>query len=420
MDAERRMPKQARSSPKWVSNQEANEIVEKAKAALRAGNKNDPVIRQLMSLIVGVSNYNAGNHKLQGMIRRIYNSEKRSQYSADLSNNFGIDFDDAIAAFWEAVFNKLPMAETTGTIVNVRVVDGQDSSGELISAGSITTARRATKCNPINYLKHYGWLGIRNMLNKAYRKHILQLCDDCGSSSSVSTAEKDGIACPKCSSVNTIKCWPSGNSSYRSRKARKCTDCNFMWDRQFARICIACGSDNVRTDSLIVSNEEHTLHQESTEATADEAIEAQQSDEEFNNLLNDIYKSLPKDPVNPTSVTHTHDVFNLLTRPAASVDMCKACVASAPLVCSKKCRKSICVHNKIPDPAISCGAESMATSQKCVNYSKKIGEYHGVSASLASRRVKKVRKYVIQYIRTNHKSKSLDNIYDLLERKGIL
>lgn len=411
------------NKPKWVSNQEANEVVERAKQALKDGRQNDPSIQQLMCLVVGVEKYRAWDHRHQGMIRRIYNTERKAQYnygSSTLSSNFGIDFDDVISAFWEAVFKKLPVAETTGSMVTVRIVEGQKPVDGLVNTGGITTTQRATKCNPINYLKHHGWLGVRNMLNKSYRRNIAQVCDDCGHSSNVSTTEKDGECCPKCNGTSTEKFWPSGHSSYRSRKARRCLGCKYVWDRQFVRTCTECGSDNVRTDSLVMNNEESMLQKSSDEATIEEMIAQHQAEQELQALLDDIYKSLPRDPKDPNATTHTHNVFNLLTRPAASIAMCKACVSKAPLVCADKCKKSDCAHDRIPDPDISCGAESMATATKCVNYSKKIGEYHGVSASLASRRVKKVRKYVSQYIKTHRSFQTLDTVYELLMRKNLL
>jgi hypothetical protein len=409
--------------PKWVSNEVANKVVASAQTSMRNGRHDSLAVRKLMDLVSGVKDYRMGDHRHQGLIKRIYNLERRSQYNyggTTLSNNFGIDFDDVISAFWEAVFRKLPVAATTGDTVNVRIVAGQATATPVQHVGSINVAQRVTKCNPINYLKQHGWLGVRNMLNRSYRKHIAQVCDDCGHSSNVMSKEVNGENCPRCSSSETEKFWPSGHSSYRSKKARRCNGCKYVWSRHFVRTCSECGSDNVHTDALVMNNEESMMQQASEDETAEQTIITGQAQAELTALLDDIYKSLPRDPKDPTLVTHTHNVFELLTRPEASKEMCRLCVKAAPLVCSDKCKTPNCSHDKIPDPGVSCGAESMATATKCVNYSKKIAEYHNVSASLASRRVKKVRKYVAMYISKHRSYSTLDTVYELLTKRGVL
>lgn len=408
---------------KWVSNEVANQVVAEAQLAVAQKQTKSVSISKLMDLVAGVSNYKVYDHRHQGLIKRIYNLERKSKYSHGpntLSSNFAIDFDDVISAFWEAVFKRLPSAATTGNMVNVRIVEGQKAKESTLTPSGLVISARPTKCNPINFLKQHGVLGVRNMLNKSYRKHITQICEDCGHTSNVASRELHGAECPKCKSPDTEKIWPSGNSTYRSKKSRRCNACKARWSRTFVRSCLGCNSENVHTDTLVINNEDSMLHHPSSEKSVEDTIMTYQAEQEVSTLLDEIYKSLPRDPRYPNKPTHTHSVFELLTRPAASKEMCGACVKAAPIVCAEKCKQATCNHDKLPDPTISCGSSSMATSVKCVNYSKKIAEYHDVSASLASRRVKKVRKYVAQYISTNRGLESLDTMYRLLNQRGLL
>lgn len=422
------MENNQQQQPAWVNNGVANEIVYNVKQDMARGVTNSKNMRKMMDLISGVENYRIDNHSKQGVIRKIYDRERHAQmnYRGSLSSNFGLDLDDAISVFWETVFKYLPRAETTGAMVAVRLVNGQQGQGavsNLLSRNGIQMAHRPTKCNPVNYLKHMGVTGIRNMLNKSYRKNIMQVCDDCGTQASIMTIEAKADNCPSCKSTRTEKHWPSGHSSYKAKKFRRCQDCEHTWEREFVRACYKCGSENVHTDAMVI-NQEDTLFQQPAELdTAEETMIASEVESEMDKLLDAIYLSLPTDPKNPTATTRTHDVFNLLTRVEASADMCRKCVFAAPKVCEVKCatfkKMRMCEHDLIPDPAISCGGESMVTS-KCVNYSKKIGEYHNVSASLASRRVKKVRLYVGRYVQANKNHPSYDTLHKLLIKHDLL
>lgn len=407
--------------PVWVSNVVANQVVADVQNSLKQNRTDSKSMQTLMDLISGVEKYKLGNHRKQGLIRKIWDRERRNQSS---SNSFGLDLDDVISVFWETVFKYLPRAETTGNIVSVRLVEGQHGdAGTTVTKNGVAMTARATKCNPVNYLKHMGITGIRNMLNKSYRKHIIQVCGACGNSSSVMSVEEHASSCPSCKSANTEKYWPSGNSSYKSRKGRRCLDCHHAWDRRFNRQCFRCGSDDVHTDAMVINQDDTMFQQADDSDTAEQTLVANEVENEMSKLLDAIYKSLPTDPKNPAVATRTHDVFNLLTRPEASKDMCKQCVFKAPKVCEKKCdvfkKMKMCEHDLIPDPNISCGGESMFAA-KCVNYSKKIGEWHGVSASLASRRVKKVRQYVSRYVMANKTHPAYDTLHKLLVKHEVL
>lgn len=227
----------------------------------------------------------------------------------------------------------------------------------------------------------------------------MMVCDDCGASSSVSTKEEIQD-CPKCSSTDTCKYWPNGNSSYRSKKFRLCKPCGHMWQRQFNRKCTHCGSQSVRVDAR-AQGDDATLAQTPSAANTESTLAELETDLMVDGLIDKLYKSLPLDPRDPTTISKTKEVFDILVRPEASTEMCKKCVASAKHICTDRCKlfkaEGQCEHEKMLDPSETCGADHFVIG-KCVNFSKKIGEHHNCSASLAARRVKKVREYVKRYI----------------------
>lgn len=394
-----------KASPKssWVKNELANEAVLRAQESIATGRRNNKAIQDMMDLISGIQNYAIWNINKQGVIRKAFELERlrHNGTKAGRAASFATDLDDVISTFWEHVFKYLPRATATGENVPVRVVDGQyDDDTEFdenTSTAGLQFVQRSTKCNPVHYLRNMGIMGVRNLINKSYRRNIVMVCDDCGQGSSVSTTEESSDKCPKCTSDDVGKYWPDGNSSYRSRKARKCNECNHIWLRQFTRKCYKCNSENVRTESRIQNGEDSIFQAPSGEDSAETLLVANELNQNIDTLIGKLYNFLPSDPRDPKVVSRTKDVFNILTRPEFSKDMCGKCVAKAPMVCDEKCGLTNCIHGKAPDPKISCGEPSFSLD-KCINFSKKIGEYHGCSASLAARRVKKVREYVKRYI----------------------
>jgi hypothetical protein len=412
----------------WVKNEIANEIVSRVQNSIASGKIDREAMQQMMDLISGVENYAIWNINRQGAIRKVFEAERirHNGTKSGRSASFGSDLDDVISTFWECVIKYLPRATSTGGVVPVRVVEGQydndtEFDEEMTKAG-LQFVQRNTKCNPIHYLRNMGIMGVRNLINKSYRRNIIMVCDDCGVSSSVSTTESNNNDCPKCKSVNTDKYWPDGNSSYRSRKARKCDDCGNIWTRQFERKCYACNSDSVRTEARLQNGEDSIFHVPTEDRTAEDVIVSTEIDAEMATILDRMYAYLPNDPRDPKAISRTKDTFNLLTRPEFSKDMCSKCVSKASLVCEDKCddfkSTKTCQHSKIPDPNVTCGEQSF-TLNKCVNFSKKIGEYHSCSASLAARRVKKVREYVKRYITQHHSSDNCKKLYALMNKMGI-
>ena len=277
---------------------------------------------------------------------------------------------------------------------------------------------RKTNCNPIYYLRNRGIMAVRNVLNDSYRTNIKQVCNSCGTQSALTTVENKSYECPNCGSSNTVKYWPDGNSSYMSKKGRKCNDCSHTWARKFSRACYKCGSTDIYTDSKIVSQEDIILYVPADISSAEMMVIDTQDNANLDILLHDIRDSLPIDPENPDVDTKTKEVFNLLVFPEASQEMCKQCHTNAAKVCEKKCNlfklNKLCEHNLVPDSSSCCGETSF--NPKCINYSKKIGEYQHCSASLAARRVKASRRYTLKYIREHRDNELCKSLYGLINK----
>lgn len=410
-------------STNWVKNEVANSVVMTVQQSIANGKINNDALHEMMDLISGVKNYDISDLENQGHIRKIFEKE-RYRHSGSRSGrtaSFGIDLGDVVSVFWEHVFKYLPRASQTGDVVSMRVVDGQkqetDTIDQKLTKQGLTFVQRNTKCNPIHYLRDQGIMGVRNLINSSYRRNIMMVCDDCGTSSSVSSSEANEH-CPKCNCAKTEKFWPDGNSSYRAKKSRRCLGCGNTWTRQFTRKCYSCGSDGVRTEARVQNGEESMFHVPSSDVSAHETLEQAEIDRSLDELLDRIYKFLPSDPKDPKAISRTKDVFNIMTRPEFSRDMCGKCVKAAPLVCEEKCKDHNCSHSKIPDPNLTCGEESFALN-KCVNFSKKIGEYHGCSASLAARRVKKVREYFKRYVQKHKLSDQCQAINAIIRKMDV-
>jgi Zn finger protein HypA/HybF involved in hydrogenase expression len=363
------------SQKSWVDNASANAAVVDAQSK-----KTYQSIRALMSLVSGVDDYVISNESRQGVIKKFYLKELAKRYRSDQI----MSLSDAISVFWETVFKYLPKAEATGTKVKVRVVDGQDSIG-AVKIGTISTSERATSCNPIYYLRSMGIMGVRNTINKMYRRHLMQVCDDCQSISAISSVEdKDTMKCPECGSSDTTKHWPSKSSTYKSKKSRKCTACSHVWARTFDRMCCSCQSRNTHIEGRHTYNVDINAESDTSHAV-DQMID-HETDLEFDDLVRDIRQSLPSDPNNKDTVSRTVEIYDILTNPTSGAAICTLCKVSA----------------KTPDA--TCGADTFILS-KCINYSKRIGAYHGCSASLSARRVKKIRSYVLRYMLSHHVDK---------------
>jgi hypothetical protein len=411
----KRIPKDKTKT--WVSNEEADRVISAVHNLTKINKLDTKTIQHMMDLIVSVENYNIDNIHKQGIISKIFNKEKLNGHNGKtVSNHFGYDIKDMISIFWEEVFKSLPKAEVRGTNVSVREVEGILKPDDQPNNNGYKI--RQTNCNPIYYLRNRGVMAVRNALNESYRTNIKQICNSCGTQQASTTSEAKSNICPKCKSTDTVKYWPDGHASYKSKKGRRCNLCGNIWTRVFGHICYKCGSDDMRADSKLISQDDTILQMASNLEQADTVLITEESEARLDKILDEIYKALPTDPKNPTIETKTQEVFRLLIYPSASKEMCKRCNEAAPKVCEEKCEQSGCQHIKIPDPNVCCGAESY--NNRCINYSKKIGEYHNCSASLAARRVKKVREYFIRYIVANKEDMDCETLYKLLDKYGLL
>jgi hypothetical protein len=375
----------------WIENDTADDIVVRVKIDLQNKVQSSNNVQKLMDLVSGVNNYSIYDSANQGIITKIIHREHLNlrRNAAGIVGQFQMDQDDIISAFWETVFKYLPKAETTGTVVNVRAVEGQDD---------ITS--RKTKCNPINYLRLMGTIGVRNTVNKAYRNNLYQVCDDCGIISGISSKESDTDTCPECSSDNTKKHWPDGNSKYGAAKFRICTDCQNTWERKFARTCYNCESTNVHLERK--HNED--INNSIANSVPDDVeyfsgVEDKQTEALMPDIVMQLASYLPKDPQDPALVSKSQDIFKILTDKNRGKLVCDLCKSNA-MTCLEKCGTSNCSHAKVINNKVSCGADYFSMAE-CINFSKKIADFHGCSASLTSRRIDKIRRYVIQYIKDN-------------------
>jgi len=350
-------------------------------------------IQQLMDLVSGVENYSIGHTTKQGIIKKFYNKELNKLNR----ENPIMSMQDAVSVFWESVFKYLSRAQTTGEEVQVRIVTGQNTSTQS------NTATRKTKCNPIHYLRNMGIMGIRNVVNKSYRRNLIQICEDCSTISSVTSTEvAESKICPECKSSTSKKIWPSGSSTYKSKKSRVCEPCGTIWTRQFSKSCYNCKSVNVKIESRLIRENEIVNNVVDDNTNAD-ALSIQEGEIEYNEIVSNIRKFLPSDPNNPGGTSRTKEIYDMITNSSKGEDICKKCVISA--------------HG---NKKLSCGATSFNIN-KCINFNKKIGEYHNCSASLSARRIKKIRQYVSKYI-MEHKNinDTHEAMYILLKKVGCL
>lgn len=412
---------QSKTKKTWVNNTEANQIVSTVQNSLVSGRINKVALKRMMELIICVDGYELKNTRAQGVISTLFNKE-RLYGSRALTNHFGHDINDMVSVFWEEIFSKLPDAKLTGTDVEVRKIDDTTEDETVNKNGTSYTVRK-TSCNPIHWLRNRGVMAVRNSLNGMYRDHLRQTCKTCGTQGSVSTAEKDSSKlCPSCGSTDTIDFYPDGHSSYKSKKRRKCNECEHTWDRQFAHTCYKCGSEDISIESSLSTNNDTLVYVKSEAAPVDEMLHDFRFDAEIAQLLKDLYRALPTDPRDATAFTKTHEVFNILVYPEASRAMCDGCRTRARRVCESECADfrtyGKCEHKLVINQNESCGAEYF--SDECVNYSKKIGEYQNCSASLTARRVKKVREYIKMYVITHKGDYVCKELYRLLKKRGLL
>ena len=412
-------------NPKWVDNEVANEVVTKVKNSILNNTRDNDSIQEMMNLIIGVKSYRIENLSNQGIIKKLFDRECKKCTNNNNYSNFSIDFSDIVSIFWENVFKDILKAEVQGTIVNTRVVKGQDTSNEAVfkSKDGLNFISRSTQCNPINWLRWRGVMGVRNAINKIYNKNLLQICEDCGHSGTADSREVESTACTKCKSSDTKEYWPNGSSTYKSTKYRICTQCSNTWRRKFSYICSNCLSTNVRIATRFDSKEDTIYNTPSNDCRADELFVISEPEVEIESIIFGVYKSLPTNPNQPGVETRARAILDILFDPKVSRDICSQCSFNAKDMCAIKCTKfnetKHCEHNKVKDPKQTCGAQKFELD-KCINYAKKISQFHGVSANLSNRRMKIVRKYFVKYIMSHRHNDLCESVYNLLKKSGKL
>jgi hypothetical protein len=141
----------------------------------------------------------------------------------------------------------------------------------------------------------------------------------------------------------------------------------------------------------------------------------QRDDPEIDRIVRELARCL----ITKDGRSKTNEIFDLLLNLDKS-DICLKCANLAPKICECMCNDFICnnqcKHKLIPDPHASCGSDKFSL-EKCISYSRKIGEFYGYSPSLVARRVKKIRKCLINYVAKHSSNDSCLTILKLL-RKG--
>ena len=384
-----------------VENSVADRLIDMVKKDLGKGLSSSANIMALMDLVVGVNGYIISNHSRQGVIRRVFTKE-RSQAIHGSVINIGVDIDDAVSIFWTEVFSSIDKVKSTGEEVDVRSVGGDGASA----------SKRNTNCNPVHYLRMRGIMGVRNLINASYRKHLIQTCDDCNAIGSISSKESSNVCV--CGSSNTERYWPDGTSTFRAKKHRRCLDCGKVWKRVFMYTCGQCKSTNV----TIVPRTAR-VHMSTADANKLVVDETQFSDtyhaetvKHMSEVVLGIKRMIPIDP-GTNAASKTGAIYSYMFDDADSAAICKLCADRASVVTDDD-------GNTKPDPKSCCGAKVFSLDV-CTNYAKKIGQYQQCSASLSSRRVEKIREYAVKYIVANKSRNSFcESLYEELGKMDVI
>lgn len=368
------------SAKDWVSN-DTDMLVARAQEDLAAGRKVDSrLMSKLMDLISGVDGYSPSDMRRQGVIAKFFSKEITKTSGVLNSANYMVGMEDLVSVFWENVMQTLPTARQQGTVVKVRQAAGAEVT-------------RPTSSNSVYYIRSQSITKTRNYINAIYSKMLVQSCDDCFNHGPPNKEEVD-VQCGTCGSDVTEPVWPDGNTKYRAKKARRCLSCLTTWKRKFEYRCSRCKSDNISIGPKTVSKQESVYDESSiARSSEDEALDAE-LEREIDHIYTTIRASLPKNPADRLATSKTMELFDMLVDKSKSVDMCAKCRLSAPTICVKRCTVP-CKHDTMLDPRSSCG-ETEFTVASCVNYSKKIGEYVGCSASLVARRMKQIRATTVE------------------------
>jgi hypothetical protein len=392
-------------SPEDLVVQEAQQFV-----AAYGTKKHGRQLQALMDIVSGIQGYRMDSKCPQGIIHQFLFAER-------IENNHVIDYDVVISHFWQGVFEYLPNAMLRGTKVMVRkaalpTTDGSVTVELSISKHGRDYEERETKMPPVNYLRMQGRAAMRKFVNSCYKTRLRQQCNSCGRTGSLGVQKEEDKGCPKCKSINSKML-----AGVMRRRSRACLDCGHVRFTTMKRVCghprekedgtieyvDGCGGVDVQT----LQTEEYLTDHEKWDGVLGE----DGHDPEVHIIHNELEKdasefvqacigSMPRDARDPNGDSQTRKILRILVDPQDGAKICKDCRDDSDSVCAQSCADPLCDHDRMPDPKQSCGAKTFSLSE-CINYSKKIGDHLGYTASLANRRVAKVRKHAAEFARQN-------------------
>lgn len=393
-----------------------------------------PEIQALMDAVSGVSSYKMGDRHNQGYIYKKFMTER-------IDSNHIIDFDELVGKFWLGVFDYLDSALPQGTKIAKREEYLKNGHGKVPVSIQKRHGRfysvKSTMMDPIVYLRSRGLAYARKYVIQCYKERLRQECQDCGTINTIGSTFEIQEPCPKCGSrISELQ------AGFMRRRTRRCgqldskskviNGCGHTRPAKLKRICgrpVAdadgivkktndgryecvggCGSFNVNLiQAEKYSSEEHDVTDDGGEddiesvsgfTDPEDSVSQSEAASDASAFASACVTALPPDPRDPTGDSQSRKILRVLVEPGASLDMCKSCNKMAIMVCVDGCGESTCTHSKVPDPKMSCGSRTFSF-EDCVNYSKKIGDYFGYTASLANRRVAKVREHVLTFAQNN-------------------
>lgn len=192
---------------------------------------------------------------------------------------------------------------------------------------------RKTNNNPIHYLRYHGGRSVRNYITKLYRKNLQQSCLECG------------YVC----SVNNDKI---------------CKNCKAEMQTTYKFVDINNDYDNLTRDESV------------------KMVEDMDMGKYINNILDKFDKEILKEG-------RASQIFNILTKPDYSRDMCAACNL--------------------------CPAETFDINS-CTNYNANIGAYLGVNKTMVANKMRSIRKRLPQFLFSEGTNEA-NHIINILPKK---
>lgn len=194
---------------------------------------------------------------------------------------------------------------------------------------------RETNNNPIHYLRYHGVMAVRNYITSLYRKNLQQSCPECG------------YVC-----------------GVQSNKQCKNKDCNAIMQTKYKFIDINDDSDNLMLTE------------------PDKVSEDLDMERYIKSLMRRFANEILREG-------RAFQIFNILTEPNASKEMCAAC--------------NLC-------PAKTFDIDS------CTNYNANIGAYLGVNKTMVANKMRSIRKRLPQFL-FSEDTQEANYILELIPKK---